>query len=129
MEMVRVCISGVEGPGGMYWQSRDLAGLSGLRGLADKAEIMQGWGAQPSETELLQAGAGLGVMAQRNRDHAYCISSVADLGACTGRAEIVQGSAGLRGSWPGGDHKCLWIPSLKGSSHRDPAVVSGGNLG
>jgi hypothetical protein len=31
--------------------------------------------------------------------------------------------------WPGGDHKCLWIPSLKSSSHGSPADLRGGSLG
>jgi hypothetical protein len=30
---------------------------------------------------------------------------------------------------PGGDHRCLWIPGLKGSSHADPAGLRGGSLG
>jgi hypothetical protein len=46
-----------------------------------------------------------------------------------GLAEIVQGCAGLGGAWPGGDYKCLWIPGLKGLSHRDPVVLRGGSLG
>jgi hypothetical protein len=33
------------------------------------------------------------------------------------------------GPWPDGDHKCLWIPGLKGSSQRDSADPRGGNLG
>jgi hypothetical protein len=32
-------------------------------------------------------------------------------------------------AWSGGDLKCLWIPDLKGSSHRDPAGLRGGSLG
>jgi hypothetical protein len=58
-----------------------------------RAEIMQHWGAWPSEMELL------------------------------------QGCAGLEGMWPGGDHKCLWIPSLKGLSYGDPVGLRGWEFG
>jgi hypothetical protein len=43
---------------------------AGLGGMANKTEIMHGWGAWPSETELLQDCAGLAVVAQKNRDYA-----------------------------------------------------------
>jgi hypothetical protein len=65
-----------------------------LERVTGKAEIVQGWGAWPSETEFLQGCAGLG-----------------------------------GGEWPGGDRTCLWIPSLKGSSHGQPVVLRGGSLG
>jgi hypothetical protein len=36
---------------------------------------------------------------------------------------------GGRWAWPGRDHKYLWIPGLKVSSHRDPAGLRAGSLG
>jgi hypothetical protein len=76
---------------------------------------------------------------------------------CTGRAEILQGCAGLGavagkteimqdwaawpsemellqglqalGACPGRDCKCLWIPDLNGLFHGGPAVLRGGSLG
>jgi hypothetical protein len=43
-----------------------LQGCAGLRGVAGKAEILQGWGLWPRETELLQVCAGLAGMACRD---------------------------------------------------------------
>jgi hypothetical protein len=82
-------------------------GCAGLGGVASKAEIVQGWGAWPNKTEFLQDVQVLG----------------------GGPAEIVQGHAGLRGAWPGGYCKCLWILGLKGWSHRNTVVLRGGSSG
>jgi hypothetical protein len=50
-EIVCVCISSAAGLGGVYQQSRDLAGLCWPWGLAGKAEIMQGGGdSQPKQS-------------------------------------------------------------------------------
>jgi hypothetical protein len=54
-------------------------------------------GAQACGVNIVQGCAGLGGVAQQSRDHA---------GLCR----------------PGRDCKCLLIPSLKGSSHRDPTA-------
>jgi hypothetical protein len=73
---------------------------------------VQAWRAQPSGTKIVHV----------------CISSMTGLGGVVGRAEIVQGCAGL-GVWPGRDCECLWIPGLQGSSKGDPAGLRGGSLG
>jgi hypothetical protein len=92
-EIVGVCISGVAGLGGVYRQSRGLAGRCSPWG--------HGWQCRDS--------AGLGSAAQQDG---------APAGVCR-----------PRGVWPGRYHKCQWIPGLKGSSHRDCAVLRGGSLG
>jgi hypothetical protein len=94
---------------GCGWQSRD------------RAEIVQGLGVQPSETELLQGCAIIGGMAGK-------AEIVQGWGAQTTKTELLLGFAGLEGAWPGRDHKCLWIPGLKGSSHGGPAGLRGGSL-
>jgi hypothetical protein len=56
--------------------------------VASKAEIVQGWGAQPSETELLQGCAGLGSLASK-------AEIMQGLGALPREMELLQGCAGL----------------------------------
>jgi hypothetical protein len=82
----------------------------------------QALGAQSCGVNIVQGCAGLGGMAGK-------AEIVHGWGAWPSETEPLQGCAGLGGVWPGGDCKCLWIPGLKGSSHRDPAVLRGGNLG
>jgi hypothetical protein len=74
---------------------------------------MQPRRAQPSRMEIVHV----------------CTSGMAGLGGLTSIIEIVQGRADLGGSWPGGDHEYLWIPSLKGSSEGDHTSLRCGSLG
>jgi hypothetical protein len=87
--------------------------------MASKAEITQGWGAWPSKTELLHSCVGLGSLA-----------STAEIMQGWGvQPSETEGCTVLEGVWPGGDHKCLWIPGLQGLSHGDHAGLRGGSLG
>jgi hypothetical protein len=63
---------------------------AGFRGVASKAEIVQGWRAQPSKSELLQCCAGLGSLAGK-------AEIVQGSGAWPSKMELLQGCAGLRG--------------------------------
>jgi hypothetical protein len=115
------CLAGLRG---IALQSEYCAGLCRLWGMASKAEIVQFWGVQPSQRELLQSCAGLGRLAGK-------AEIVQGWGQWPSQTELLQGCAGLWwgwGTWPGGDGKCLWIPGLKGSSHGDPEVLRGGSL-
>jgi hypothetical protein len=58
-----------------------------------------------------------------------CISGVADLGDVAWQSRDGAGLCRPGGVWPGRDGKCLWIPGLKGLSHRDHAVLRDGSLG
>jgi hypothetical protein len=100
----------------------------------------QALGACTGRAEILQGCARLGVMAQWKGNVCVCISSMAGPGGVAGKAEIQgwgvcpvkQSSCRAVQAWgrgPGGDQKCLWIPGLKDSSHRDLAVLRGGSLG
>jgi hypothetical protein len=79
---------------------------------------------QPSEMELLKGCAGLGSLASK-------AEIMQGWGEWPIKMELLQGCAGLGwgGAWPGGDHKCLWIPGLKGWSCGDSAGLRGGSLG
>jgi hypothetical protein len=83
----------------------------------------QALGAQACGVNVVQGCAGLGGLAQRKGDH-ECLY------LWHGRhwGDVAQQSRDLAGlcrpgvgAWPDRDHKCLWIPNLKGSSHGDPA--------
>jgi hypothetical protein len=70
MEIVWVCISSTAGLGGVYWQSRDLAGLCRPWRCGGQSRDRAGLGVQSSQMELLQGCAGLGGLAQLNGNHA-----------------------------------------------------------
>jgi hypothetical protein len=60
-----VWVPGLAGLSGTALLSEYCAVLCRLWGVTNKADIMQGWGAQPSEMELLQGCAGLGNVARK----------------------------------------------------------------
>jgi hypothetical protein len=85
---------------------------------------------------------GLGGMAQQNKDpvclYFWCCRpwrhGLAEQRSCRavqalGHGRQSRDCAGLGEEWPDGYRKCLWIPSLKGSSHGEPVVLRGGSLG
>jgi hypothetical protein len=96
----------VTGLGGTVEQNGDRDGVCCCGG-GEGVPAWQALGAQLCRVNIVQCCAGFGGMASK--------------------AETLQDCAGLGG--PGGNPKCLWIPSLKGSSHGDPAGLRGGSLG
>jgi hypothetical protein len=90
-----------QGLGACTCRAEILQGCVGFGGMASNAEIVQGWGRGPVKPSSCRAVQAFGAWWE---------------------GEIVQGCEG-EGVWPGRD------PSLKGLSHRDPAVLKGGSLG
>jgi hypothetical protein len=105
----------------------------------------QALGAQSCRVNIVQDCAGLWGVTQQSRDLAgLCRPWVGGpvegrscmfvslawqaLRVCTSKAEILQGCADF-GSMARRDHKCLWLPGLKGLSHGDPVVLRAGSLG
>jgi hypothetical protein len=82
----------------------------------------QALGAQPCRVNIVQCCAGFGGVASK-------AVIMQGWGVWPSKMELLQGCAGLGGAWPGGDCKCLWIPGLKGSSHKHPVGLRGGSLG
>jgi hypothetical protein len=121
--------------GAQTWGMNNVQACAGLEGMAqcngDHAMFVslaqQALGAWASIAEIMQGHTGPGVLTQQNRECMYL-----HCGRPWGMAQQSRDTAGLcrpGGVWSGRDCKSLWIPSLKGSSHRDRAVLRGGSLG
>jgi hypothetical protein len=125
MEIVCVCISGVACLRACPSRVEILQGSAGLGGMASKAEILQGCGGHsPAKRSSCRVVQALGLWPSGMEIMRVCISGTAGLGVWPSRAEIMQGCASLGGgTWPGGNCKCLWIPSLKVSYHGNSAWV------
>jgi hypothetical protein len=103
MEIMGVWVPGMAGVRGTGLLSEYCAGLCRPLGHGPA-----GW---RSCRFVISSGAGLVGVYRQSRD-------------LTGLCQPCRGR-----SWPGGDHKYLWIPGLKVSSHGDPAGLRGGSLG
>jgi hypothetical protein len=126
MEIIRVWVPGLAGLRGTGLQSEYCAGLCRLweHDWAEQRSFraVQALGALPAKQRFCRAG-------DRGPAKRSSCRAVQVLGVWRSRDRAGLCRPEWGGSWPGGDRKCLWLPSLKGSSHGDPAVLRGGSLG